>query len=212
MHTDAPDATAGSCGSCGAANKSSAKFCRQCGAPLGAAIAAAAADTCVNEPHGPAAPADDGSLTDGHAFPTADAAPAVPTARPDRNPPVIRGLRLSPGLGIAFVAIALAGVLLFVRSRNTPEAQQVAAPRAAPSVAERGSLRVDVNVPARATLDGWHLPDGGAQAASAVVFSDVEASTHTLEVWSAGYRRESLSVVIKPKQTSRLSVTLQRVD
>jgi hypothetical protein len=120
-----------------------------------------------------------------------------------------------PGRGIALwigagVIVVLAGLALFLASRDQSNAdEQTAATRASPPVAGRGNLRVEVNVPARATLDGWHLPDGGSQLASVLVFTDVEATTHTLEVWSEGYRRESSSVVVKAGQTVRVAVNLQ---
>jgi hypothetical protein len=117
-------------------------------------------------------------------------------------------------LGIAaVVVVVVAGLLLFLTSRHAGDVRgETVTTRSAPLVGGRGTLRVDVNVPARATLDGWHLPDAGTQAASALVFSDVEAMTHTLEVWSEGYRRESRSVAVKANQTSRITVTLQRDD
>jgi hypothetical protein len=108
-------------------------------------------------------------------------------------------------VGAAIVAIA---IMVTLRDQSTAGRQAAAPPKAVGS--SRGNLRVEVNVPARATLDGWHLPDGGPQAATVLLFSDVEATTHTLEVWSEGYRRESSSVAIKAGQTTRVTVNLQR--
>jgi len=169
------------CPACGAANRASAKFCRQCGLALGDAAADQPADSVAAETEEAIRPAASG---------------------------------LRPWLavaGAAVVIVAAAGGLWLSRAHPAGETPDVTVTtRSAHLVGGYGTLRVDVNVPAKATLDGWHLPDAGAQAASALVFSHVEATTHTLEVWSEGYRRESSSVVVKASQTSRISVDLQR--
>ena len=136
-----------------------------------------------------------------------------PEAASETQTRAVKGPHLSPAavgfLGILLVA--LAGGVWFMRAEDAADRrEQTVITRSAPVEGGHGTLRVEVNVPAKATLDGWHLPDAGAQAASALVFSNVEATTHTLEVWSEGYRRESSSVVVRARQTSRIAVNLQR--
>jgi hypothetical protein len=206
------EAKAASCRACGAANKAAAKFCRQCGLPLGADATAHGAEAAAPaEPASPLASRQDVSRTTGDAAPAGGSVPAASADVQGAGRPVAGGMRPSPAVLVAgaFV-IAIASVLLFTRSRDKADAPAQAAAPSAPLVAERGSLQVDVNVPARATLDGWHLPDAGAKPASGIVFSDVEATTHTLEVWSEGYRRDTSNVAVRPGQRTKVTVTLQR--
>ena len=232
MEPDASAAASGRemsiCRGCGTSNKSSAKFCRQCGAALGSdAAPPRVSETPVDDiqaraqaPPSPAGKPETNLTRDadpserersgqvGGPAPTSEA-PAQVAVRP-----AAQGVRPGLALGVGAAVIVVVGAaVLFMTSRHTnDESPATATTRPGPALEARGTLRVEVNVPGRATLDGWHLPDAGAQAASLLVFINVEATTHTLEVWSEGYRRDSSSVAVRADQTSRVAVNLQRVQ
>ena len=215
-----------SCPVCGAANKASAKFCRQCGSALGVAAAtrhpsgprAAGADAGTEAP--PSAPRHrDAQVTQGVQTehpPMGVAEPAPPSEAPPQEGTRRTARRIRPalaiGVGAAVIVVAIAVVMFLTSRHESDQRSDSVTTRSGPVAVGRGTLQVEVNVPARATLDGWHLPDAGTQAGSMLVFSNVEATTHTLEVWSEGYRRESSTVAVKPDQTTRAMFILQRVQ
>jgi serine/threonine protein kinase len=123
-------------------------------------------------------------------------------APPFRKMPVLAALSVIVGLVLVFLIF----ILIFLTIRNNEKSTTATLPP--PPV--YGSLMVQFDQPANASLDDWDLPQGGQRLAASHLFKDIRAGTHTLDVWKDGYRRQSFTVTIRGGQTTEFRVTLQR--
>jgi hypothetical protein len=111
-------------------------------------------------------------------------------------------------VALVLVVVVAVGLVALSSGRNTRSDEAASSGRRveAPS---RGALRVRLNQPARAVLDGWHHPDEGQTQSSTFTFTEVQAGTHTLDVWQPQGRRQSFSVNVAGGRRTEFSVTLQ---